>query len=111
MVARAARLPDQDGNNVCLKDFSGKWVILYFYPKDMTKGCTLEAIDFSSALPEFTQMNTVILGVSPDSVASHQKFRAKEDLQVTLLSDLDHTVLEQYGVWQFKKCLDENTTE
>jgi peroxiredoxin Q/BCP len=96
-------LPDQDGNQVCLKDFSGKWVVLYFYPKDMTKGCTLEAIDFSSALPEFNQMNAVILGVSPDSVERHQKFRAKEDLKVTLLSDPDHTVLEQYGVWQLKK--------
>lgn len=96
-------LPDQDRNQVCLKDFAGKWVVLYFYPKDMTKGCTLEAIDFSSALPEFDQMNAVILGVSPDSVANHQKFRAKEDLQVTLLSDPEHTVLEQYGVWQLKK--------
>jgi peroxiredoxin Q/BCP len=96
-------LPDQDGNQVCLKDFTGKWVVLYFYPKDMTKGCTLEAIDFSSALPEFNQMNAVILGVSPDSVASHQKFREKEDLQVTLLSDPDHTVLVQFGVWQLKK--------
>ena len=96
-------LPDQDGIQVCLKDFAGKWVILYFYPKDMTKGCTLEAIDFSSALPEFDEMNAVILGVSPDSIASHQKFRAKEDLQVTLLSDPDHSVLEQYDVWQLKK--------
>jgi peroxiredoxin Q/BCP len=96
-------LPDQDGNQVCLKDFAGKWVILYFYPKDMTKGCTLEAIDFSSAIPEFDEMNAVILGVSPDSIASHQKFRAKEDLHVTLLSDPDHSVLEKYGVWQLKK--------
>jgi peroxiredoxin Q/BCP len=96
-------LPDQDGNQICLKDFAGKWVVLYFYPKDMTKGCTLEAIDFSSALPEFNEMNAVILGVSPDSIASHQKFRAKEDLQITLLSDPDHSVLEQYGVWQLKK--------
>jgi peroxiredoxin Q/BCP len=96
-------LPDQDSKQVCLKDLEGKWVVLYFYPKDMTKGCTLEAIDFSSAVPEFDQMNAVILGVSPDSVANHQKFRAKEDLHVTLLSDPEHTVLEQYGVWQLKK--------
>jgi peroxiredoxin Q/BCP len=96
-------LPDHDGNTVCLRDFVGNWVVLYFYPKDMTKGCTLEAIDFSTYLHDFEQMNATILGVSPDSMISHQKFRAKEDLTITLLSDPDHSVLEQYGAWQLKK--------
>lgn len=96
-------LPDKDNNSVCLNDFKGKWVILYFYPKDNTKGCTLEAVDFTENLKDFEPMNAVVLGVSPDSVKSHQKFAEKHQLKVTLLSDPDHTTLENYGVWQLKK--------
>ncbi len=96
-------LPDKDNNNVCLNDFRGKWVILYFYPKDNTKGCTLEAVDFTEHLKDFETMNAVILGVSPDSPKSHANFAEKHQLNITLLSDPDHTVLEQYGVWQLKK--------
>ncbi|MBU7026238.1 MAG: thioredoxin-dependent thiol peroxidase [Theionarchaea archaeon] len=108
MVTRSEKapdfcLPDKDSNNVCLKDFKGKWIVLYFYPKDNTKGCTLEALDFTENLMEFETMNAVVIGVSPDSVKSHQSFAERHQLQVMLLSDPDHTVLEQYGVWQLKK--------
>ena len=95
-------LSNQAGENVCLKDFIGKWVVLYFYPKDNTSGCTQEAIDFTEIIDEFEQMDAVVLGISPDSVKSHQNFIAKHDLKVVLLSDPEHSVLEQYGVWQKK---------
>jgi len=96
-------LPNQDDEEVCLNDFSGKWVVLYFYPKDNTKACTLEAIDFTNYLKEFEGLNASIIGVSPDSVKSHQNFIKKHDLKITLLSDPEHSVLEKYGVWQKKK--------
>jgi peroxiredoxin Q/BCP len=96
-------LPDQDGNEVCLDGFSGKWVVLYFYPKDNTKGCTLEALDFTMNRDEFEKMGAVVLGVSPDSVKSHRSFCDKHGLSITLLSDPGHEVLEEYGVWQLKK--------
>ena len=96
-------LPNQDGEEVCLHDFEGNWVILYFYPKDNTKGCTLEAIDFTLNKKEFENMGAVVLGVSPDSVKSHKGFCQKHDLRITLLSDTEHAVLEKYGVWQLKK--------
>ncbi len=92
-------LPDKDGNDVCLGDFKDKWVILYFYPKDLTSGCTIQAIDFTASLPEFEKMNTVVLGVSPDSPKSHQKFVDKHELKVLLLSDEEKTVLMDYGAW------------
>jgi peroxiredoxin Q/BCP len=96
-------LPDQDGSEVCLDDFKGKWVVLYFYPKDGTKACTLEAIDFTMSLGDFEEMGAAVLGVSPDSVKSHKNFCLKNDLKLTLLSDPEHRVLESYGVWQLKK--------
>lgn len=96
-------LPDQDEREVCLEDYRGRWLVLYFYPKDGTKGCTLEAIDFTLSLGEFEAMGAGVLGVSPDSVESHQKFCLKNDLKVTLLSDPEHEALEKYGVWQLKK--------
>ncbi len=96
-------LPDKDNNRVGLKNFAGKWVVLYFYPRDGTKGCTQEALDFTEYLPDFEQMNAVVVGISPDSTESHQKFAQKHQLQVILLSDPEHTVSEQYGVWQLKK--------
>lgn len=96
-------LPDQNNKEVCLEDFRGKWVILYFYPKDNTSGCTREAIDFTEHLDEINSLNAVVLGVSPDSVKSHVRFREKHGLKVTLLSDPEHEVLETYGAWQLKK--------
>jgi peroxiredoxin Q/BCP len=95
-------LPDQKGDEVCLEDLRGRWVVLYFYPKDNTKGCTLEAIDFTMNKERIEGMNATVLGVSPDSVKSHQGFCDKHGLTITLLSDPEHDVLEAYGVWQLK---------
>jgi len=95
-------LPDQDGNKVKLSDFKGKWVVLYFYPKDMTPGCTTEACNFQEALPAFQNMEAVVLGVSKDSVERHKKFAEKHNLQFHLLSDAEGNVCETYGVWQEK---------
>jgi len=97
------RLPDQNNKETSLIQFKGKWVVLYFYPKDNTSGCTLEAVDFSSVKEELESKDTVILGVSRDSVKSHQNFIAKQELTITLLSDPDHNVIEEYGAWRLKK--------
>jgi len=96
-------LPDQNGKEICLKDFKGKWVILYFYPKDNTSGCTREAMGFTEAKKEFEELGAVIIGVSPDSVKSHKNFEQKKGLKIILLSDTEHKVLEAYGAWQLKK--------
>jgi len=96
-------LPDSDENKVCLSQFRGQWVVLYFYPKDNTSGCTLEAVDFTRASGDFRKYNAAILGISPDSAKSHCRFRDKHDLKITLLSDTEHDVLEKYGVWSLKK--------
>jgi len=96
-------LPDQEDKNTCLSDYKGQWVVLYFYPRDNTSGCTVEAIDFTTAKKDLEAKNTVILGVSPDSVKSHQNFIAQKELTITLLSDPRHEVMEKYGVWQLKK--------
>ncbi len=101
--APAFTLENQDGKKVSLKDFEGKWVVLYFYPKDNTPGCTTEACEFTDAMPNFKNLKAVVLGVSPDSIKSHQDFMAKQNLGITLLSDPDHRILEKYGVWQLKK--------
>jgi len=97
------RLPDQDGVLRSLADYAGKWLILYFYPKDNTSACTLEAQTFSSMLPEFAAAGAAVVGASPDSVKSHAGFQAKREIAVTLLSDPDHALLEASGVWQKKK--------
>jgi len=96
-------LKNQGESDVRLSDFKGKWIILYFYPKDNTPGCTVEAIDFTNYLKDFTKMNAVILGVSPDSCRSHVKFVDEQKLKVTLLSDPEHKVIEKYGGWQLKQ--------
>ncbi|MDD5425607.1 MAG: thioredoxin-dependent thiol peroxidase [candidate division Zixibacteria bacterium] len=95
-------LEDQFGKKVKLSDFNGQWVVLYFYPKDNTAGCTTEACDFSDNIKTFEEINTIVLGVSPDSVASHHNFADKHNLKLTLLSDPEHKVLEKYGVWRKK---------
>lgn len=95
-------LPDQDGKKVSLTNLKGKWVVLYFYPKDDTPGCTMEAIDFTKELKEFEKLNTAVLGVSPDSSKSHCKFQEKHNLAVSLLSDESKKTLEEYGVWKKK---------
>ena len=96
-------LPDKDGNPVTLSQFRGKKVVLYFYPRDNTPGCSRQACAFNAARQDFTQKNTVVLGVSKDSQASHQKFADKYDLGFTLLSDPELEVIQAYGVWQEKK--------
>ena len=96
-------LPDQEGTPVSLSDFLGKKVVLYFYPKDNTPGCTREACAFAGAYSEYEKLNTVVIGVSRDGMTSHQKFIQKNALPFLLLSDPEHTVMETYGVWQQKK--------
>ena len=95
-------LPADGGETVRLEDLRGRKVVLYFYPKDDTSGCTVEACEFRDALPEFTAHNAVVLGVSPDGVSSHDKFKSKYDLNFPLLADEDHSVAEAYGVWKEK---------
>jgi thioredoxin-dependent peroxiredoxin len=90
-------LPSQEGAQVSLADFKGKWVVLYFYPKDFTSGCTLEAHNFQRDLEKYTAKNAVILGVSVDTVDSHKSFCTKESLNFKLLADPDHAVVEKYG--------------
>lgn len=96
-------LPDKDGNAVSLTDFAGKKVVLYFYPKDNTPGCTRQACAFAGAYQEFRKINAVVIGISKDSVASHQKFAEKYGLPFILLSDPELTAIQAYGVWQEKK--------
>jgi peroxiredoxin Q/BCP len=90
------------GDKVKLADFRGKRVVLYFYPKDDTPGCTTQSCGFRDAYPQIEEKNAVVLGVSPDGVKSHQKFKTKFDLPFTLLVDEDHAISEAYGVWQEK---------
>ena len=96
-------LPNQDNEEICLRDFAGSWVVLYFYPKDNTPGCTTEALDFTALKAEFEKEGATIFGVSPDSVKKHCNFIAKKDLKITLLSDEEKEVAQKYGVWQLKK--------
>jgi thioredoxin-dependent peroxiredoxin len=95
-------LQDSEGKKVSLGDYKGKKVVLYFYPKDMTSGCTREACDFKEAFPNFGKIKSVVLGVSIDSVTSHKKFANKYELPFTLLSDENKEVVEKYGVWKEK---------
>ena len=96
-------LPDQNGDMHKLSDYAGKKVILYFYPKDNTPGCTKQACGFSERYLQFMEKDVVILGVSKDSVASHKKFEEKYGLKFTLLSDTEREVIDAYGVWKEKK--------
>ena len=96
-AAPAFTLPSQEGAQVSLDQFKGKWVVLYFYPKDFTSGCTIEAHNFQRDIDKYTQMNAVIVGVSVDTVDSHKSFCTKEGLNFKLLADPNHTVVEKYG--------------
>ncbi|MFZ4453408.1 thioredoxin-dependent thiol peroxidase [Salibacterium aidingense] len=96
-------LPASNGEKISLSDFNEKNIVLYFYPKDMTPGCTTEACDFRDQTEEFKKEDTVILGVSPDPVESHQKFSEKHGLPFLLLADEDKEAAEAYGVWELKK--------
>ena len=92
-------LPDEDGKEISLADFTGKWVILYFYPKDDTPGCTAQACGFRDAFPEIAERNAVVIGISPDDGKAHRKFKTKYNLPFVLLVDAEHTIAEAYGVW------------
>jgi peroxiredoxin Q/BCP len=97
------KLPDKDGKKISLKDYRGKWVIVYFYPKDDTPGCTIEAREFTKSIDDFAKLDAVILGISGDTAESHIKFTEKYGLKITLLSDEDHNVMENFGAWGIKK--------
>ena len=95
-------LPDAGGTSICLDSFRGKWVVLYFYPKDNTPGCTIEAMQFNAALGKFADLGAQVIGVSADSSESHQQFAEKHNLSILLLSDMDHAVLKAYDSWKPK---------
>lgn len=98
-IAPNFQLPDQSGAGYELSSLLGKIVVLYFYPKDDTSGCTVQAKDFSCMVDEFEKANAIVIGMSPDGTKSHAKFTAKHDLKITLVSDEDKSVLSAYGVW------------
>ena len=102
-IAPNFTLQDKDGNDVRLSDFAGKRVVLYFYPRDNTPGCSRQACAFAAAYDGFRELDAVVIGVSKDSVASHQRFAEKYNLPFILLSDPEHQVIEAYGAWQEKK--------
>ncbi len=103
MKAPNFTLPDQDGVSHTLSDYLGTWVVLYFYPKDDTPGCTQEACQIRDSFPDFQKLDTKVFGVSVDSVKSHKKFATKYNLPFTLLSDVEKKVVEAYDVWRMKK--------
>lgn len=103
MKAPDFTLSDKDGNNVSLSDFTGKKVVVYFYPKDNTPGCTRQACAFASSYEEFKKKDVVVIGISKDSAASHQKFADKYNLPFILLSDPELKAIQAFGVWQEKK--------
>ena len=102
-VAPSFCAANQDDVEICSRDLAGKWIVLYFYPKDLTPGCTTQACDFTQAHPQFDDLDAVILGVSPDDTKKHRSFIEKKDLTITLLSDSDKKMCVDYGVWQLKK--------
>jgi thioredoxin-dependent peroxiredoxin len=102
-VAPDFTLPASNGKEISLSDFKGKSVILYFYPKDDTPGCTTEACDFRDQHEQFEELNAVILGISPDPIKSHTKFIEKHGLPFLLLADENHEIAERYDVWKLKK--------
>jgi peroxiredoxin Q/BCP len=96
-------LPNQDEEEICFRDIKGRWIVLYFYPKDNTPGCTTEACDFTAALPDFEGLDATVIGVSPDSPKRHRNFIEKHGLKIMLLSDEDKELCQTFGCWQLKK--------
>ncbi|MBL0721126.1 MAG: thioredoxin-dependent thiol peroxidase [Sulfurovum sp.] len=96
-------LPNQDEEEICFRDIKGRWIVLYFYPKDNTPWCTTEACDFTNNLENFDELGAIILGVSPDSPKKHRSFIEKKSLKITLLADEDKELSGQFGAWQLKK--------
>lgn len=110
MRANDFNLQDQNADYHKLSDYKGKWLLIYFYPKDDTPGCTKEACNFRDAIAEFTKRGVIILGISKDSIESHKKFADKYKLNFTLLSDPDHLVIESYGAWGTNKFMGKEFT-
>ena len=102
-IAPSFCAPNQDDVEICSRDLAGKWIILYFYPKDLTPGCTTEACDFTDKHSYFDDLDAIILGVSPDDTEKHRKFIDKYDLTTTLLSDTSKKMCVDFGVWKLKK--------
>ncbi|MDF1875504.1 thioredoxin-dependent thiol peroxidase [Sulfurimonas sp. SAG-AH-194-I05] len=96
-------LPNQDEVEMCMRDLKGKWIVLYFYPRDNTPGCTTEACEFTEAAPDFSELDAIIIGVSADTPKKHRNFIEKHTLGITLLSDESTDMMQEYGVWQLKK--------
>jgi peroxiredoxin Q/BCP len=96
-------LPNQDEEEICFRDIRGRWIVLYFYPKDNTSGCTTEACDFTDNLPNFDSLGSIVLGVSPDSPKKHRNFIEKHNIKITLLADEEKELCNLLGVWQLKK--------
>ena len=96
-------LPNQDDVEICSRDLEGKWIVLYFYPKDNTPGCTTEACEFTQVAPDFSELDAIILGVSADSAKKHRNFIEKQNLGITLLSDESTEMMKEYGDWKMKK--------
>ena len=96
-------IPNQDDVEICLRDITGRWIVLYFYPRDNTPGCTTQACDFTHAIDDFDDLDAFIFGVSPDSSKKHRNFIEKKELGITLLADEETAVCKDYGVWQLKK--------
>jgi peroxiredoxin Q/BCP len=108
--APAFTLPNENGSPVSLADFAGSWVVLYFYPKDDTPGCTTEACEFTDGIKAFEKLDAVVLGCSADTPESHRRFIAKHGLEVTLLSDANRSVMKTYGAWGEKTMYGRTTT-
>jgi peroxiredoxin Q/BCP len=96
-------LANQDEEEICFRDIKGRWAVIYFYPRDNTPGCTTEACDFTEALPNFTNLGAIVLGVSPDTPRKHRNFIEKKELNITLLADEERSLCKDFGVWQLKK--------
>lgn len=107
--APAFKLKNQDETPVALKDLKGQWLVVYFYPRDDTPGCTKEACQFTELIQSFNDAGATVVGVSPDNAASHQKFIGKHKLKVELLSDPEHKMMEKYGAWGLKKMYGKET--
>ena len=96
-------LANQDEEEICFRDIKGRWAVIYFYPRDNTPGCTTEVCDFTEALPNFTNLGAIVLGVSPDTPRKHRNFIEKKELNITLLADEERSLCKDFGVWQLKK--------
>jgi peroxiredoxin Q/BCP len=104
-------IPNQDEEEICFRDIRGRWIVLYFYPKDNTPYCTTEACGFTTSLPDFDSLGSIVLGVSPDTPKRHRNFIKKYDLKITLLADEERDLANKFGVWQRKKSFGKTSSQ